>query len=131
MESLQHLAKVQQYLADGKFEQWKSDPFLALSMYEQLVAGFGWEPFKKVFAEYRDAPKQELPKNDDQKRDQWLVRFSRTVGRDLGPFFQAWKVPTSDAARTDIKDLPPWMPGQDASPGPAKPIKAVKSRTTR
>ena len=66
--------------------------------------------FRQVFAEYRDLPDEERPKNDDEKRDQWLVRFSRAVGRDLGPFFEAWGIPTSQAARDSVSDLPDWVP---------------------
>jgi len=94
----------------ASFERWKDDPFLALTMYNQLRASFGWEPYKKVFAEYRALPKSERPRNDDEKRDQWMVRFSRTVGKNLGPFFETWGVPTSETARASIKDLPAWMP---------------------
>lgn len=103
--------KIAKYLADGaRFETWKSDPFLALQMYAQLVEGFGWDTYKRVLAEYRDLPDDQRPRNDDQKRDQWLVRFSRACGHNLGPFFQAWGVPTSDAARASLADLPGWMP---------------------
>jgi hypothetical protein len=86
------------------------DPFAKLVMYAQIQREFGWEPFRKVFAEYRDLRPAERPKNDDEKRDQWLVRLSRAVGRDLGPFFQAWGVPTSDAARRSVAGLPAWTP---------------------
>ena len=92
------------------FEQWKRDPFLALVMYEQLQQEFGWEAFRRVFAEYRDLANADRPRSDDDKRDQWLVRFSRTVGRNLGPFFEAWGVPTSQAARDEVADLPVWLP---------------------
>ena len=92
------------------FEKWKRDPFLALQMYIQMQQAFGWDAFRKVFAEYRDLPSRHRPRTDAQKRDQWLVRFSRTVGRDLGPFFEAWGVPTSAAARRSIAGLPGWMP---------------------
>ncbi len=99
------------YLADGaRFETWKSDPFLALTMYYELRQAFGWEPYKQLFAEYLALPANERPRNDDEKRDQWMVRFSRTIGRNLGPFFEAWGVPTSQAARDSIADLPAWMP---------------------
>jgi hypothetical protein len=99
------------YAATGPdFNKWKSDPFLALTMYVQLREGFGWETYRKVFDEYRKLPAAERPKNDDEKRDQWMVRFSRAVKRNLGPFFQAWGVPTSDSARKSIADLPAWMP---------------------
>lgn len=94
--------------ARAPFDKWKSDPFLALTMYIQLQQAFGWEPFKKVFAEYRKLPQSERPKNDAEKRDQWMVRFSRTVGKDLGPFFVAWGVPVSVQARGSLADLPVW-----------------------
>jgi hypothetical protein len=99
------------HVANGKsFDFWKKEPFLALSMYVQLQDAFGWDAFKKVFAEYRAAPKDDLPKNDDEKRDQWMVRFSKVAGKNLGPFFQAWGVPVSQSALDEIKKLPAWMP---------------------
>ncbi|MCX7599577.1 MAG: M60 family metallopeptidase, partial [Armatimonadetes bacterium] len=101
---------MREYFAAPSFEKWKSNPFLALYMYMQLQEAFGWETFRKVFAEYRSLADAQRPRTDDEKRDQWLVRFSRTVGRNLGPFFEAWSVPTSEAARAAIADLPPWLP---------------------
>ncbi|MBC8105914.1 MAG: hypothetical protein H7Z14_04940 [Anaerolineae bacterium] len=99
------------YKADGtKFEQWKSEPFTALIMYKQLQEAFGWDAYKKVFAEYRELPEDQRPRTDDERRDQWMVRFSRTVGRNLGPFFEYWGIPTSEAARRSIENLPVWMP---------------------
>jgi hypothetical protein len=92
------------------FAAWKDDPFLALATYVHLLEGFGWEPFRRTFAEYRALPDGERPKTDADKRDQWLVRFSRAVGRDLGPFFEAWGVPTSAKARASLADLPDWSP---------------------
>ena len=79
-------------------------------MYSMMQEDFGWEPFTKVFREYTAADANELPKNDDDKRDQWMVRFSRMVGKNLGPFFDAWGVPTSDEAKKSIASLPAWMP---------------------
>lgn len=96
--------------AGAPFEKWKQDPFLALCMYAQVQQAFGWEAFYRAFQAYRDAPEDELPKTDDEKRDQWLVRLSRACGRNLGPFFQTWGVPTSEGARRAVADLPEWMP---------------------
>lgn len=102
----EHLAKEPK----ARFEAWKRDPFLALHMYVQLQKAFGWETYKKVFAEYRALPRAERPKGEEQERDQWMVRFSRACGKNLGPFFVAWGVPTTEAARASIADLPAWMP---------------------
>ncbi|MDD4869809.1 MAG: M60 family metallopeptidase [Kiritimatiellae bacterium] len=98
------------FAEDAQFSKWQSDPFLALIMYVQLREAFGWDAFKKVIGEYRKLGSNEHPKNDEEKRDQWMVRFSRAIGKNLGPFFQAWNVPTSESARSSIADLPKWMP---------------------
>ena len=92
----------------ANFDKWKSDPFLALAMYVQMQQAFGWEPFKKVFADYRKMPQSEKPKSDAEKRDQWLIRFSRAAGKNLSPFFDAWGVPVSPQAKRSLNDLPTW-----------------------
>ncbi len=99
------------YLADGAhYDKWRSDPFLALSMYAQLREQFGWEPFTRLFEEYRTLRPSEQPKSDIEKRDRWMVRFSKLVRKNLGPFFTAWGVPTTEAAKKSIANLPTWMP---------------------
>lgn len=111
-------ARARRYMQDGaSFEVWKSDPFLALTQYIQVIEAFGWEPIKQTIAEYRALPAGQRPRTDDEKRDQWLVRLSRAVGRNLGPFFQAWGVPTSERARSSLADLPTWMPSEGSAPG--------------
>jgi hypothetical protein len=92
------------------FELWKSDPFLALTMYIQLQQAFGWDSYKAVFAEYLALTAAQRPRTDQQKRDQWMVRFSQRIGINLGPFFQHWGVPTTEASRQSIAHLPVWMP---------------------
>jgi hypothetical protein len=99
------------YFASGRsFAKWKGDPFLALRMYEQLRVEFGWDAFKKVFAEYRSLPTSERPKNDADKRDQWMVRFSLAVGRNLAAFFERWGIPISDKAKVKTQHLESWLP---------------------
>ena len=104
-------ARLEKYLAGGaKFAQWREDPFLALTMYIQLRQAFGWEPFKKVFAEYNALPDAARPKDELQKRSQWMTRFSRTIGHNLAPFFTAWGIPTSAESQKEVEGLPSWLP---------------------
>ncbi len=104
-------ARVRKYLDDGaRFEEWKADPGLSLMFYAQIQQEFGWGTFRRLFAEYAGLRAADRPKTDDEKRDQFLVRLSRQVGRNLGPFFTAWGIPTSDGARKAVADLPVWMP---------------------
>ena len=97
------------YLAGGaSFSGLNSDPFLTLTMFIQLRQTFGWEPFKTVFHEYTTLGDGERPKSETDKHDQFMVRFSKAVGKDLGPFFTAWGLPTSAAARAQLAGLPTW-----------------------
>lgn len=92
------------------FAEWKRDPFLALYMYVQLQAAFGWESFQRVFATYSQLAPANRPNGDAAKRDLWLTTFSRTVERDLSGFFELWGVPTSQAARDSLSGLESWLP---------------------
>jgi len=85
-------------------------PFPMLIPYTQLRMEFGWEPFKKVFAEYRALPENERPKTLQEKKDQWLIRFSRAANRNLGPFYEYWKLGNSEEARQAVSNLPAWDP---------------------
>jgi hypothetical protein len=97
------------YLEGGaKFETWKSDPFVALLHYFQLKEEFGWETFKKVFAEYQKLPANERPKTDAEERDQWLIRMSKACGKNLTKQFDYWGIPTGEAARKLVIGLPMW-----------------------
>jgi hypothetical protein len=105
------LDTMRKHVAQGSpFGKWKSDPFLALTMYVQIEQAFGWEAYREVFAKYRGLPENQRPSRDEDQRDMWMVMMSRQIGRDLGPFFEAWGVPVSSEARASIADLPDWMP---------------------
>lgn len=83
------------------YEMWKSDPFLALEFFVRLHERFGWEPFKKMFDEYRKLPPAERPKNDYEKRKQWAQRFSRIVSEDLCPLFNRLRNPGEPEFKLD------------------------------
>ena len=68
-------------------------------MYTQLQQAIDWEAYQQVFATNRALPDGERPKSDAEKTDQSMVCFSRQVGRNLGPFFEAW-------GGTDFADCP-------------------------
>ena len=109
MKPAEQRKRLEGYLAAGApFDKWKSDPFLALTMDAQIREAFGWEPFTKVFGQYRTEKLD--PKSEIAQHDEWMKRLSRATGRNLGPFFVAWGVPTTEAARQTLADLPKWMP---------------------
>jgi len=86
------------------------DAFTGLAMYALMWQAFGWEPYERVFAEYRSLAPEDRPVDDQAKRDQWLVRMSQATGRDLGAYFSSWRVGASEEAQAAVAHLPGWMP---------------------
>jgi hypothetical protein len=103
--------RIRKYFQTGASpERFGADPFLALIPYLQLQEAFGWEAFKQVFASYRQSPPKPPLKTDSAKIDEWVVRLSRVVGRNLVPFHRAWGLPVSSEAAAKVAALPLWMP---------------------
>jgi hypothetical protein len=102
--------RVKEYLQKPDFEKWKTDPYLALWMYILIKEEFGWEPFRQVFKEYQSLKDNESPKEDQEKRDQWMIRMSLKLNKNLAPYFKAWGIPVTKKAVSKISNLPLWMP---------------------
>ncbi|KAM4748939.1 TRPM8 channel-associated factor 2 [Rhinophrynus dorsalis] len=99
------IARIQSYLKTGpNLEHW--NVWTALETYLQLQEGFGWDPFKRVFAEY-----QTMDGIKDEKKfkmNLWVEKFSQAVNRNLVPFFQAWGWPIEDQTSRKLSTLPAW-----------------------
>lgn len=86
------------------------------SFWFQLADGFGWDAYRSVFAGYeRDAAAANaaslLPQDEQQKRDQWFVRWSQQVGYDMKRFMvDTWGLQVSPSALAATASLPAWMP---------------------
>lgn len=93
-----------------KWQAWKSDPFLALTTYIQLVQEFGWKSWRQYLHSFADSNYGPSPKGDDERRDQFLIRYSKITQKNLGPFFDAWGIPVSATAKAKVSQLEPWMP---------------------
>ncbi len=103
-----HIKKIK--AATDKWQTWKSEPFLALTTYIQLVQAFGWESWRKYLHSFGDPAFGPDPKGDDEARDQFLVRYSKIVNKNLGPFFDFWGIPVSAAAKDAVAGMETWLP---------------------
>ncbi|AQQ08702.1 hypothetical protein L21SP3_00491 [Sedimentisphaera cyanobacteriorum] len=92
----------------GTFAYWKKNPFVGLLCYLELQEEFGWEPYKKVFRKYEKMDSNELPKNDSERINRWVLLFSQTVKKNLVPFFRGWGWPVSEETAGKLKNLPVW-----------------------
>jgi len=94
----------------NKWQDWKSSPFLALTTYIQLIQEFGWESWRKYLHSFDGNEFGPAPKGDVERRDQFLVRYSKITGKNLGPFFDFWGIPMSSSAKAEVSKLETWMP---------------------
>ncbi len=89
---------------------FSKDPWYPLTMFWLMRQEFGWEPFTKLFAEFRDLPRGQRPKSEREKHDQFLQRFSRISGKNLTEYLKAWGIDFSVGADRGVINLPRWMP---------------------
>jgi hypothetical protein len=75
-----------------------------------LVQAFGWESWRQYLHSFADPSFGPAPANDDAKRDQFLVRYSKITKKNLGPFFAAWGIPVSASAKAEVSQFEAWMP---------------------
>jgi hypothetical protein len=102
-------AAIAAFRADSAKGPHDWDPATGLVFYWQLIDGHGWEVLHQVIASYRSAPPKPEPRNDPQKWDEWLRRYSAAAKRDLGPFFRFWRMPVSEPALQEAaRQGAPW-----------------------
>lgn len=105
--------KIKNYLVNSpSFEKWSADPFLALSMYIQLIEKFGWDAFKAVHTKYRNLPKADYPKTNQDKIDFWFLSICEATKTNLTIFFDIWKVPVTVNARQKVVGYKSWLPSE-------------------
>ncbi|XP_053569197.1 TRPM8 channel-associated factor homolog [Bombina bombina] len=97
--------RVNMYQQNGaKLEDWHA--WTALETYLQLQEGFGWDPFKKLFAQYQTMTG--VPSDNGSKMNLWAELFSQAVQRNLAPFFTAWGWPIDPETSRKLSVLPMW-----------------------
>ncbi|KAM9313250.1 TRPM8 channel-associated factor homolog [Gastrophryne carolinensis] len=97
--------QIKTFLQHGaKLSEW--DVWTALETYLQLQEGFGWDPFKQLFAEYQNIP--EISDNNKDKMNLWAEKFSQAVNRNLAPFFMSWGWPIEWRTCQKLSKLPIW-----------------------
>jgi hypothetical protein len=97
------------------YEQWRNDPFLAVSMYIQIIDTFGWDPIKAINTTYRNTPADQFPKTVQQKMDFRFVTLCKATNSNLSRFFKVWRIPISDNARKQAESYKEWFPKELAA----------------
>ena len=100
--------RIRDYVAGGRNFARDWSVWTALETYLQLREAFGWAPFTQLFTEYRAIPAAMEPRTDADKIQEWIVRSSRAVNRNLVPFYERWGFVVSDTTRMATAGLPMW-----------------------
>ncbi|WP_145519159.1 M60 family metallopeptidase [Yersinia mollaretii] len=84
------------------------DSFIRLAMFWQLDLAFGQDFYSRLGDRYRTLTKAEQPKNDDEKKQRFILETSRVSGMNLEPFFQHWglKLTQETSAQLNAMNLP-------------------------
>ncbi|MBN3304110.1 TCAF factor, partial [Amia calva] len=97
--------RIQEYLEKGRnLNDWSV--WTALETYIQLQEEFGWDAFKKVFGAYHQ--KKDVPKDNKGKMNLFTETFSKTVNKNLAPFFKSWGWPIENHVEKQLQALPEW-----------------------
>ncbi len=104
------------------YEDWKNNCHMGIMTFAQLIKHFGWEPMYKFLSDYENdidnRIKSKLPKNNQEKIDQWVLRYSRIIEHNIKPQFEMWGLPVSESVDEELKDLPKWCPNDEIYPNP-------------
>jgi hypothetical protein len=86
------------------YQDWQGNYGMALVTFAQLIRHFGWRSMYEFMREYEEDIKarRSLPYTNQDKIDQWVVRYSRIVGRNIRPHFEMFGLPVT-AGQVDEK----------------------------
>lgn len=84
------------------------DSYIRFAMFWQLDLTFGQDFYQRLGDRYRTMPLAEQPKNNDEKKQRFLIETSRVAGVNLISFFDRWGLkPTNDtSAQLAAMNLP-------------------------
>ena len=68
----------------------------------------GFDAFRQVALQYHDKP-YDNGKLSDEKKWEWVMSaFSKVTGKNMGPFFEIWRMPVSEHARVNRRGEMAW-----------------------
>lgn len=112
---LKHMDKALNEFFSGKetYNEMGKQHGLRLYLFAELIKGLGFEPFRAASLKYIESPYDAKTTPNEEKWNWLMVALSEASGKNLGPFFTAWRTPVTEEAKTKIAKLPTWLPAGD------------------
>ena len=98
------------------YSDWKSNCEMALMTFAQLIKHFGWDAMYRFMSDFEadiKNNKEALPKSNQDKIDQWVIRYSRIIQKNIKPQFELWGLPVSDAVLNDVNQFETFCPTEE------------------
>ena len=91
---------------------------MALMTFAQLIKHFGWDSMRQFMKEYEEdiERNENLPNSNQEKIDQWVIRYSKIVSRNIKPQFLMFGLPVSDYVDQHVSKYEAWCPDEEKNP---------------
>lgn len=80
-------------------------PSIRFAMFWQLDLAFGQDFYQRLGDRYRTLTKAEQPKNNDEKKQRFLLETSRVAGVNLESFFHRWGLKPTQETRVQLQAM--------------------------
>lgn len=97
---------VAEFFKSGQSFSEYEDVRVKLYFYVELMRELGFDSFRRMAVVYQKKPFGNL--SDQEKWDWLLTTLSEVTGKNLGPYFKAWRIDVSNRALTKVEKYPDW-----------------------
>src|SRR5579862_4887781 len=104
------LGHIDRLLHDRLESPPKTGPWENLAMYVLPIEALDWGPLQKTLASYAAPEGAAGIKGEDQKMDQFVLRYSQAAHKNLAPYLEQFGVKCSPETLARVERLPKWMP---------------------
>ena len=107
------------YFKNPTFDNWRKNPRMGLMTFAQLIKHFGWDAMRKFMGDYEHDIEQKtsLPETEQDKIDQWVIRYSKIVNKNIRPQFEMFGLPvTASKVDEQLYGLEFWLVEEEKDP---------------
>ena len=106
--------------------------WVALDTYLIIKEEWGWGPITEALRIYYNLSGDEVPSDDLEEFNDWVLHISNSTGYNLAPYHQAWGFPLTQETFDALAHLPVWVedPLRGGSTMPTQPLSEISPPTT-
>ena len=104
----QRESRMRSYFEDSSnISNWSV--WTALDTYLIIKEEWGWGPITEALGAYYNLSDDEVPREDIEEFNQWVIYISVSTGYNLAPYHKAWGFPLTDMTFDALEHLPVWI----------------------